>query len=125
MPSKVDQFWVEQVKELKAEHRDWGAPRLADAVTKRADQLARGDAPSERWISQWLRRDWPKIDEEERRQYTFVRWPESFEWGLLPWEAAPAVFELLRERRRVAAFRWGDWRSPLRLARWFYRVILA
>jgi hypothetical protein len=84
-----------------------------------------GDPPSERWVSQWLRNDWPKVRDNERRQYGLVRWPGSFESGALPWEMSPQCLELLLLRQRLAEHKLGEWRPTVRLARWFYRISMA
>jgi hypothetical protein len=51
------------------------------------------DLPSARTIDRMIKRH---IGSEDRIDYRYVFWPESFERGDLRWEAAPAFFELLR-----------------------------
>ena len=55
----------------------------------------------------------------ERAEYRYVRWPESFEAGLLPWEASRVVLDLLR------AFAGAAPGPTVRLARWAWHVHLA
>lgn len=56
---------------------------------------------------------------EARRQLGEVRWPEAFgdDFGLMPWSAQPAYFELL--------YRLGGQLPLLPLAQWFWRLSLA
>lgn len=79
-----------------------------------------GDVPSTSTIGRVVRDDWAKLKESERKDYRLVRWPETFRDGALPWQTAPAVFELLRyltnERPTVRLARWYWWLSaPLML----------
>ena len=69
--------------------------------------------PSERTIG---RVSLPE-DAHERALYERVYWPESFEHGALPWEAAEAVLELI-------AFQEPK-RPTVREARWFWRITQA
>jgi hypothetical protein len=144
MPAKVNEYWIGQVKQMKAEHPQWGAPRIAGELSRLAASVAadvtrarnagepvprelalRGDPPSERWVSQFLRLEWPNIPDNERRQYTLAKWPDSFTSGALPWEASATTLELLRERQRRAELRPDDSRPLVRVAKWFHRVSLA
>lgn len=59
--------------------------------------------------------------------YRYVYWPESFQAGDLPWEAAAVVLELMedhRQRHQRAPDIWTE-RPTVRLARWFWRVTQA
>lgn len=76
-------------------------------------------APTDRTVRRYLEQ-WRQLPDSERAQYTECRWPDSFEMGALPWEAAPAVAELLRMALDPADL--GSFRPPVQLARWFWRV---
>ena len=86
--------------------------KLADGLPKRP----RGRVPSERTIGTYLREFWA-LSEEEQRPYRYFRWPESMEFGALPWEAGASALELLRYRRE---HKFG--RPLLGQVRWFVRV---
>jgi hypothetical protein len=118
MPAKIDDFWKEQLLGLKSNSPDWGAVRLYAALNQEAAKLGRTDAPSQGWISQWLRKEWPLVTDAQRRDYRSFYWPESMIRGDLPWEASIAALELLlfldcngvRER------------PPIRLVKWYWYV---
>ena len=86
--------------------------KLADGLPKRP----RGRVPSERTIGTYLREFWA-LSEEEQRPYRYFRWPESMEFGALPWEAGASALELLRWRRERKYAR-----PLLGQVRWFFRV---
>jgi hypothetical protein len=112
----VDQLWVTWAFHQFANNPKLTYGRLADLAVEEAARLGRDDAPSERTLRR-LRRRWEALQELERAQYGYVYWPESFEAGLLPWEASKAVLELL-----VAHWDMGWARPTVRMAKWYWRI---
>jgi len=117
---KTDPFWVDRIREL-----DTNYPRMTHAEMGRrlegiGAEKGRNDWPSDRTM-RTLRAKWkaPTFD-EERRQYRYLHWPETFERGDLPWEASAAALELLREHHKRKFPR-----PMLALVRWFCRVKMA
>jgi hypothetical protein len=83
------------------------------------DQQHPNDAPGREWV----RRRYTahrKLTDENRREFSLFRWPESMEYGVLPWDASQAGLELLLY---CVEHRLG--RPTNRMARWFWRVLLA
>ncbi len=114
MPAKVDPFWEECLKSVKASQPSWGAGRICRELERQAESGNRTDAPSERWVGEFLRRKLP----QDLTEYRLLYWPESMERRDLPWEASAAALELLVSRR-------GSGRPSIRLAKWLWRVTLA
>jgi hypothetical protein len=112
MPAKVDVFWEERVKSIKANRPTWGAGRICRQLEIEASAANRVDAPSPRWVGGYLQTQLP----EDLREYREFRWPESMERADLPWEASAAALELLGLLQE---------RPTVRLAEWFWRVTLA
>jgi hypothetical protein len=77
------------------------------------------DAPSPRTVRRLIDR-FKALPNDEQEQYRYFSWPRSMEAGILPWEAAPAAFQLMRELAGVASGR-----PPVRIVKWFYRVTQA
>jgi hypothetical protein len=88
--------------------------------------------PSESTVSRRRR----GIDAKELQELQVVKWPESFGSPGLPWEAAQAYFELLREYNRRASIEAAggettsveifDNRQPLiAVTRWAWRLSIA
>lgn len=115
MPSRIDPYWEEKVRGIKANNRRWGEPRIWKELQQ--DERFEKDGPSQGWVASFLRR----IKDEDLTAYRLVHWPETFERGDLPWEASAATLELLALQDRFAGFG----RPTLRLARWFWRVTMA
>lgn len=110
--------WIERIKQLRADDPKLTAHRIAQALHTEAlkpgsDLPDASLVPSERTIG---RVSLPE-DAHERALYERVYWPESFEHGALPWEAAEAVLELI-------AFQEPK-RPTVREARWFWRITQA
>lgn len=92
---------------------------ISREIADRARREGWADAPQLRTVQRLYAR-WLEFPEEERRLQGRVHWPEAMLLGLLPWEAAPIVLDLLRWRDGL-----GRGRPSVRLARWFWRVSLA
>lgn len=90
-------------------------------VKKWADERGRDDYPTERTVYRIARRleGLPKHERELNGQ---LRWPKSFELGLLPWEASRACLDLLLLRNEHPL---GLGRPTVRQARWCWRLMLA
>ncbi len=87
------------------------------AVAK-AKSEKRGDCPSPRTFARW-RKEFGELTDDARTGYLKVSWPYSFAAGLLPWESASAVLELMYLGREMG-------RPPsVRMGRWYWRVTLA
>lgn len=94
-------------------------PRLSIAklyvkVTEKAERDGRQDYPSERTLTRW-RKEFAGLPEEARTAYRLVFYPETFLQGLLPWESAARIIELLQAVPRPS----------LQIGRWYWRVTLA
>lgn len=110
---KTHEFWEKRIFALKAQE-----PHLsAEAMARRfgQEQAGMGYWPAPRTIRRILEDEWTKLTPEERRQYAYFRWPESMGIAPLPWEAASAGIELMRERA-------GHPRPTVRLVKWYWRV---
>jgi hypothetical protein len=146
MPPKKDSFWERSLESLKARNPTWGAGRLRQALEQLAAKLGREDAPGDRWVGNYLNKlkgdhNWPQREMEYRE----FHWPESMGTPDVPWEACPAVFELLQvygpndaplvpdgvplfmEDGPFSAPRSPHFlvRPDVRLAKWFWRVTQA
>jgi len=65
-------------------------------------------------------REHRRSNEADRVEFGYVRWPQSFGSGALPWEAAASLMPLMRllDERRFP-------RPTMRRARWYWRIMLA
>ena len=120
--SKTAPYWVEQVRAMSAENPALGPGPIAKRLAALGGDEHRDDAPSERTVARILAR-FRDLPAHERHEYNLARWPESFEEGLLPWEAGAAVLEML-SNQRTASGAWVE-RPTVRRARWFWRATLA
>lgn len=77
------------------------------------------EVPSERTIGR-IKKSWDELPEDRKRLLQEVQWPQSMGTELLPWDASPAILELLGE--------YGTWmgvRPEIGLASWFWRITQA
>ncbi|MDA1010642.1 MAG: hypothetical protein O2888_04115 [Chloroflexi bacterium] len=118
MPARVDPVWRERVRVTVANEPSLPAAKIAGRLA----QMGEDGAPGERTIGRW-KQEFLESDEEERRPYRYLQWPQSMGTPDLPWAASRVVLELL-----------GDWREysglvgprpTVRLARWAWRVYQA
>lgn len=109
---RIDIFYRRLIATLTEE----GLPlsQVMRRLEARARQDGRSDLPSERSVSRYMQGH-KGLTLEERRQYKLLRWPDNL--GDLPWEAGPAVLDLLRQLRQE-----GAGRPTVRLARWYWRL---
>lgn len=119
-PAKIPSTWVERVREIVENE-----PSLSlAAIEQRLAEIGRerGDLPypSPRSIRR-IRSEQLARSEAERIPYRYVRWPESFESGALPWAAAPAMLDELA--RRNLDERLNEGRPTLRWARRYWQLL--
>lgn len=113
----IDAFWIEKIYTLRADNPRRGARAIKAQLERIGREIDRSDWPEERTIAKYIS-TFDRLPEHEKQRYHSVYWPETFERGILPWEAAAACLELLNEHQ-------GKERPTVRLARWFWRVTLA
>ncbi|MGE0598201.1 MAG: hypothetical protein AB7J35_00050 [Dehalococcoidia bacterium] len=113
MPRKLDTDWDELIFTLTRENPKIGPKRIFDRIKAEAAKgKGLGSIVSERTIARrqrWFREQ----DEEFQVPYGRVYWPESFEQGLLPWDAAQGVLQLLRftwPKRPLVGFATAWWK---------------
>lgn len=99
------------VREVIANNPMWSAERIYKHLTEAAEAVGLSiDAiPKPRTIS----RIKDRFPLETWGEYQFVRWPESYEAALVPWEAARVLLD-------VGAVIGG--RITVRTARWYWRI---
>jgi hypothetical protein len=131
MPNiRIPDYWRQQVKYILAENERISINDILKLLDAKAELLQKSDeateralsndVPSARTISR-VRDEWRAMEQSERAQYRQFFWPESMQSGALPWEASSAGLELLM---------WLDSndvreRPPIRLVKWYWRVIQA
>ncbi len=112
----VDELWVRWAFHHFANNPKATYRKLEEEAEKAAVEMGRDDPPSERTLRR-LRRRWETLQAHERAQYGYVHWPETFEAGLLPWEASRAILDL------IALYQDKGWGRPtVRMAKWYWRL---
>ena len=109
---RIDIFYRRLIATLTEERLS--LPQVMRRLEVQARQQGRDDVPSDRSVRRYMQAH-KGLTLEERRQYRLLRWPDNL--GDLPWEAGPAVLDLLRHLHEA-----GAGRPTLRLATWYYRV---
>jgi len=119
----IDPYWRERILAIAANGLRLGPGPIATMLRRESATAGRAGAPSERSVSRVLQ-TFRTMTSEERAPYREFLWPISMERGDVPWEAAPAVFELLRYLHgHILGF---PGRRPLtRSVQWFWRVTQA
>lgn len=107
--------WVERVRVLAETEPHLSGKQIEDRL--KAEAGDRKDYPAERKIRD-IKRLHVAAQPEDRQLYAYVRWPQSFEHGALPWEASAVVLDLLRNYPEAK-------RPTHRLAHWFWRITQA
>ena len=123
MPRSIHKEWRERLAQIFEEHPRWGpVPIEAELLRLYPDRDSwpqDEQPPAGRTISDHKKAHFQQ-PESERALYRYLRWPETFEAGVLPWEAAAPLMQVLRARlvagRRHVTVRWG---------RWYWRLYLA
>lgn len=111
---KIDPAWKDYCFSQFENVPKLSIPRLATMVVDKAEREGREDYPSPRTLTRW-RKEWKDLPADARNAYRWVSWPQTFQAGLLPWESAEAVLELMYVTRR----------PDIRLANWYWRVTQA
>lgn len=114
----IDGFWVEWIRSKAVNEPKLTLEALEAMAQAEAEKLGRFDAPSARSIRRY-REEIRKAPDSEQREYRHVYWPDTFERGDLPWEAAPYVLELMSGGAPIAI---APARPTVQEARWFWRV---
>ncbi len=92
-------FWVERIRILLANN-----PRISGVEIRRKlinDQNIKKehDAPTPVPSDRAIRRimvQFRGASTKERQSYRYFSWPESMEMGIVPWEAARVILDLMR-----------------------------
>src|SRR4051812_29938466 len=91
---ELDHDWQEAIFAQAAEHAGRGGAFIRARLVE-----AYGDVsglPTPKTIDKYVRR-FKELRPDVQHGYRVARWPASFQEGLLPWEAAPVMFEFMRE----------------------------
>ncbi|MCX6020330.1 MAG: hypothetical protein NTZ05_01105 [Chloroflexi bacterium] len=119
---KTAEFWLDRIAvilENAADPRQLTAAAITQRLEQEAAVLGRTDVPSPSVVTRTIRTHREK-SEEERRQYRYLTWPDSFGMPDLPWEAAGPLLEWM------AVTHWGgEGRPTVARARWYWRLTLA
>lgn len=114
---KTSQFYANQVAALAGEGQN--PAQIFRVIQETADAAHRDDWPSERTVRR-LFEEHQKLSKPLLREHSLFSWPETFEIGLLPWEAARAALDLVRYCDEN-----GLGRPTIRHCKWFWYMLLA
>lgn len=95
----VTREWEDRIRTIVENNPRMGGRRIRTLLE--AGWPGENDLPSPRTIDRVIARHQASLP-EERIDYRYVFWPESFERGDLRWEAAPSFFELQRWNHRLS-----------------------
>jgi hypothetical protein len=112
---KIEKSWQQSIFAQAANAEGRGAHFIRARLVEHWGDVA--DLPSIKTIGTYLSK-FRAMPEDVRQGYRSARWPESFEHGLLPWDAAPVLLELIRVNKLTQP-------PPVRLVRWLHRVTRA
>jgi hypothetical protein len=119
----IHPFWVERIRVLLANNPRISGVEIRRKLTNDQKIKKEDDAPTPVPSDRAIRRimtQFKGAPKSERQSYRYFSWPESMEAGILPWEAARVVLDLMRFRTEA------HMEPPLVLeAQWFWRVTLA
>lgn len=90
----ISEFWVTLIQQQAVNFPHVSAAEIARQVAKQGEKIGKTDYPKDRRVREIVAAV-RGAGEEVQRPHRYVRWPDSFDSGALPWEAAPAVLELL------------------------------
>lgn len=115
MPKEWDSRWKELARVWYLNAKRDGRRFFAKDIEVQFALIGEDDYPKERTIREWVR-EADQLSQTEREPYLYVRWPETFQLGVVPWEASRAFLDLR------AAFG-----HPLTVRRvlWHWHVVLA
>lgn len=112
---RIDEHWREALKGYFANFPENSPETISrEMEQKAARDGGRTDVPA----ASTIRRFRNECRQADLSGYRDVYWPDSFERGDLPWEAAAAVLALYRQRQSTYGFR-----PTVRLARWYWRIV--
>ncbi|MGA2284804.1 MAG: hypothetical protein ABSG55_00855 [Dehalococcoidia bacterium] len=117
---RTEEYWIRPINYLAENDKKLGPKAIHAILEKSATDAGQShrlkSMPSLRTIARRKQEYLDRASEEERQRNRHVHWPDDM--GLvLPWEAGPAVLELLKWRR-------DHWlaRPAVTEAYWFWRV---
>ena len=111
---RTDARYITLVAELA--ERGLKPPAIAVAIERIAGEKNwKVDPPSVRTVRRFYQEHMNQ-DPEQRQQFEPFRWPDSMLTAGIPWEASPAVLELLW---------WGNNGLTVGFMKWYWRVHLA
>ena len=120
-PELISPYWRGKAFKAFGAALDDGVPINAAKIARdlqlseaSAPEKERDGAPSDRWI-RLLRAEWDSMPAAKKAEYRSVRWPETFDAGLIPWEAAPSLLAEITEAQRLPVI-WAQWWWRLRLS---------
>lgn len=103
----IPEFWVRLIEQVAVDFPDKSAAEIARQVAEQAKASERTDYPRDRRVREIVA-GIRGAEEEVKQPYRYLRWPDSFESGALPWEAAPGLLAEVQYRRR-----WGGAPAPM------------
>ena len=121
---QIHEYWRDRIRMYEANEPSISTKKIADLLKAEHDGLLKSDpvkaalvrkSPAARTVDRYRSQD--AFPAAERTPYRRVYWPESFERGDLPWDAAPSALRLLK----VSFGRKGA-RPTVRFVRWYWRV---
>ena len=121
---KIHEHWRDRIRMCEANEPSIATKKIADLLkaehcglleSEPAKAALVGLSPAARTVDRYRSQDaFPAV---ERTPYRLVYWPESFERGDLPWEAALSALRLLK-----VSFGKKGARPTVRFVRWYWRV---
>ena len=114
---KTDPWYRDRVYRMLADGKK--SADVVREVERQAMAAGRKDLPGERTIRRIIA-EYKALPVGEQAAFGPVVWPDSFEAGVLPWEAAADVLELVAEHFHVTRLR-----LTVDEALWWYRLRLA
>ena len=112
------------LKQLIANHPDWGPEPLEARLKKEAKKAGLSDEqikdlPKPRTIGRLK----AEFLEEQRGPYKLISWPETFEANLLPWPAAPYAMTVVRRFNAMSKMLFiPEERPTVRHVLWAWRI---
>lgn len=97
---RVKSYWQEAIRALTENEPRLGPLGIQARLKRAAEESGMaeklGAVPSRRTIGR-IQSHFRQSANKDRERYREFRWPETMEYGLLPWEASRAGLELLRD----------------------------
>ncbi|MEX2081896.1 MAG: hypothetical protein WEC33_09790 [Dehalococcoidia bacterium] len=114
---RLHQYWRDRIRSKVANAPNTPSRTLAAELAEEPPpppEVCTDPPPSVRTVDRY--REDIAFPEAYRDAYRWVRWPDTFERGDLPWEAVPVLAEHIREHLAYRS------RLSVVLARWLWRV---